>query len=145
MPYIWIGIPYLGFLFFLFVSYRLIDRGFGGAFRTKLKWAVTVISLLPLTINLLGVDSYRWYALCTLNAFLALTIIKRRLSMSWPSLPQICAPSALRNAVILLIALNLASGSGLMDGYQIRTFPFTHLVRTWASAVRHRYLIRPTE
>jgi hypothetical protein len=89
------------------------------------------------------VDTYRWYALCTFNAFLALTVLKRHQSRSRADLAPIFAPNLLRNAAVLLISLNLASGSGLMDNYQVQPFPFLHLVRTWVTAARHGHLTQP--
>jgi hypothetical protein len=130
-------------LFLLLIGYRLIDRTFTDGSNVKLKAAITVVSLLPLAMNLFGMDVYRWSALSVLNAFIALAITKRHFLKSSSAFPQTGVSTLLRNVAILLIAINLSSGSGLMDGYRTRTFPFLDLRKPWIESVFHHRLTVP--
>ncbi len=132
-------------LFLIFIGYRLIDRTFTHGSNTKLKAGITVVSLFPLAMNLFGMDIYRWFALSVLNAFIVLAIMRRHFLKSGNSFPQAGISTLLRNVAILLIAINLSSGSGLMDGYRPRTFPFLDLRKPWVESVFHHRLTMPDQ
>ena len=83
---------------------------------------IVAVALCPLSLQLFGWDIYRWYALAQLTSLLTLSIVywhiqPAQLLCSRPAL-------ALRNLVILLVAINLTTGTTLFGGYHVDTFPF---------------------
>lgn len=105
---------------FLWLALRMT----GGAVRL----CVAGAGLSPLLMQILGWDLYRWYALATVNCFMVLLIVARRR-------PEDEAPrlgAAARNALVLLIALNMATTAQLWDRKPAELFPF----------VAHYYALR---
>jgi hypothetical protein len=86
------------------------------------RWtAVATIAAVagPLLMHGLGWDVARWNAWCAVAAYLALLL----LAMHLPKAQLVLSPAE-RNAIILIIALNMASGYGLFDGLSIQPYPF---------------------
>lgn len=86
----------------------------------RLLWpAALTASLSPLLMYVIGWDCARWNVSTLLVTFLTLLVLSRHL-------PGITLPftTADRNAVILLIALGMASGSGFFDRFETRPYPF---------------------
>ena len=73
----------------------------------------------PILMMFLGWDFARWDALCCLDCFLVLLTLCRVAPAPVPRLS-----GGYRNAVILTIALSMASSGGLMDNVQPNEFPF---------------------
>ncbi len=81
--------------------------------------ALCLAAFGPLTMHLLGFDQMRWNSMCVMNAYVCLLLINmRKVGVS------LHADSAERTSVILVIALNMASGYGLMDGKTIKPYPY---------------------
>lgn len=86
----------------------------------RMLWpAALAASLSPLLMYVIGWDCARWNVSTLLVTFLTLLVLSRRL-------PGVAIPftTADRNAVILLIALGMASGSGFFDRFETRPYPF---------------------
>lgn len=102
---------------------RRLTLAYGDAFGTharKILWiAVLLSSSTPLLMYLVGWDCARWNVSCLLATYLTFLLLSR-------TLPRDTVPFRLadRNAAILLLAINMASGAGLFDGFQIHPFPF---------------------
>jgi hypothetical protein len=79
--------------------------------------AVSIFS--PLVLYCMGFDAMRWNVLCVLDAFLTLAI----LSLYLPGRNLVLNITE-RNAIILVIAIGMASGYGLLDKSTVRPFPF---------------------
>ena len=86
---------------------------------TLTKSAVLVAALAPLAMHVVGFDVMRWNSMCVMDTYLCLLLINIRKH-------GVCLPadSTERNSVILVIALNMASGYGLMDGKNVKGYPF---------------------
>jgi hypothetical protein len=113
--------------FFLWISLNIVDTHHVGAVRAA-KAAIAFASLCPLVMQLVGWDIYRWYALAALSSFVSLTIVCRHYGCNAP----LAASGAVRNIALLLIAVNMATGTGLFDGHRVDTFPF---VDFWKSCL----------
>ena len=88
----------------------------------KQRWlyaAVLLATLAPLSLHLVGWDKNRWNELLSLNAFLMLLLVSRLADGVTMQLPV-----RLRQACLLVMLLNMASGGGMLDGRHIRPFPF---------------------
>jgi hypothetical protein len=108
--------------FFLWLAFRIVDGRDTVMDRRMVKLVLGVTGLCPLALQIMGWDIYRWYALAGFTSFLTLTIV---CSQSRPSeLERVGDSKAVQNAAILLIGVNLATGTGLFDGYHVDTFPF---------------------
>ncbi|HEX7158702.1 MAG TPA: hypothetical protein VF214_06795 [Edaphobacter sp.] len=84
-----------------------------------LQAAILVVIFAPLTLHLMGFDAMRWNVMCVFNAFLALAC----LSMYWPG-EDLSLGTAERNLFILIIAIGMASGYGLLDKSVVKPYPF---------------------
>jgi hypothetical protein len=88
----------------------------------KHRWlyaGVVLATLAPLSLHLMGWDKNRWNELLCLNAFLMLLSVSRLLGGEAVQLPV-----RLRRACVVAMLLNMATGGGMLDGRQIRPFPF---------------------
>jgi len=88
----------------------------------KHRWlyaGVLLAMLAPLSLHLVGWDKYRWDELVCLNAFLMLLLVSRLAGGVTIQLPM-----RLRQACLLVMLLNMASGGGMLDDRHIRPFPF---------------------
>lgn len=94
-----------------------------------------IASLSPLLMNVLGFDNVRWNALACLETFLVFLLLSRALGGS-----NVQLPPWYRSVTILLLALGMASGEGLMDEKEPHAFPFVtstmHLVHATMEAGR---------
>ncbi len=117
--------------FFLWITLKIVNVCHQGADRWILKTAVVAASLCPLLLQIVGWDIYRWYALAGFNSFLVLAIVCRHYDS--PAVALSTDRIAVRNLAILLIAINMATGTGLFDGYRVDTFPF---VDHWRAVIR---------
>jgi hypothetical protein len=108
--------------FFLWITLRIINTRHPGNDRGLVKAAAIIASLCPLLLQIVGWDIYRWYALASFDCFLVMTMICRRYGVQAATL--LSDETAIRNVAILLIGVNLATGTGLFDGYRVDTFPF---------------------
>ena len=97
-----------------------IEQQYGLAVRRGFFWAAAVLSsVAPLAIYALGWDCARWNTSCVLATFLTLGLLSRRLP------GRVFALAAWeRHAIILLLAVNMASGFGFFDMFQIHPYPF---------------------
>ena len=119
--------------YFLWIALRIVGSSRGGQAGAA-RAAVIVVGLCPLLLQLVGWDIYRWYALAAFNSFIAMTIVGRQYGPA-PALPQ-----SARNIALLLMAVNMATGTGLFDGYRVDTFPFIDHWRglfDWLGGGRH--------
>jgi hypothetical protein len=117
--------------FFLWITLRIINTCHASLDRRLVKAAAIVASLCPLSLQIVGWDIYRWYALATFDCFLVMTIVCRLYGAQ--ALVPLENETAIRNVAILLIGVNLATGTGLFDGYRVDTYPF---VDHWRSLSR---------
>jgi hypothetical protein len=114
--------------FFLWIALDIVDTGHAEGERFAVKTLVVFASLCPLAMQLVGWDIYRWYALAAFSSFVSMTIVCSHYGGAAGSVRS----PALRNVGMLLIAINMATGTGLFDGYRVDTFPFVDL---WKSAI----------
>jgi len=104
--------------FFLWLTRRIL--GDVGIPQIKQIYPTLVLaSLAPLSMNLLGWDVGRWFALAQLTTFLVFGAVclythGQRLSLS----------PAVQRMAIAIVALNLVSGEALLDGVSIRAYPY---------------------
>jgi hypothetical protein len=103
---------------FIWAAFAIIDAHEGAGL---MKAGVVVAALSPLLLQFVGWDIYRWYALASLSSFLALTVVCRHYS---EVVGIVLRGPAVRNAAVALIAMNMATGTGLFDYYHVDTFPF---------------------
>lgn len=100
---------------------RLVRDAFPQNARVRrLLWlAASLAALAPLSMFLLGVDGARWNTAGTLVLYLEFLLLCR-------ALPQhrFTISAAQRNAAILVLAINMASGMGLFDDETIHPYPF---------------------
>lgn len=116
--------------FFLWIALDIVDtRGDPEPQRLAVKAAVVSAGLCPLSMQLFGYDIYRWYALAAFSSFVSMTVVCNRYGVP----PASIRSGALRNLGMLLIAINMAAGTGLFDGSRVDTFPF---VDFWRSVIR---------
>ena len=127
-------------LLFLWVStlcLRSLSVGKGA--RRLLFWGSVVASFVPLMMNFLGWDVGRWWALTELTAFLTMLTVQRAAGASFdPKETEI-----FKRTAVWLIALNMASGTGLMDFVRTNTFPFSDLVKSGLTMLHAHHLILP--
>jgi len=100
--------------------------------RTVLKFAAFVAAFSPLLMHVIGWDNARWNALVCLTMFLVLLTLTRSLPV-----PSIALSAGYRNAAILFIAISMATGGGLLDDQEIKTFPFASPAREMLNMMRH--------
>jgi hypothetical protein len=89
---------------------------------TRAAWlkAATLAAVgAPLLMHLLGWDVVRWNVWTAFAGYLALLV----LTMHMPK-GAVPLTAAERNAIVLLLALNMASGHGLFDGVAVQMYPF---------------------
>lgn len=82
-------------------------------------WLATATALSPLAMHLLGFDAARWNAWVVVMAYLILLMV-----CSYSSDLSIRLTRPWRNAIILAIILNIASGNLLLDRRPDNTYPF---------------------
>jgi hypothetical protein len=119
-------------LYFVWQSIRLTAAS-GTPHKTLLVTAVLCVSLCPTLLQLLAWDLFRWYATAAFAAFMAYLLLAERMIASEQM------PSSIVNTktlALFLIGLNLSTGAGLLDGYQVNTFPFIDGVIGWERAYR---------
>jgi hypothetical protein len=124
--------------FFLWLALRIVDVCHPGRERRWIKCALLLTGLCPLAMQFIGWDIYRWYALAGFNSFLVLTVVCHRYLGKQPALRL--DPQVVQNVAVLLIAINLSTGTGLFDGNHVDTFPFVDHWRAlidWFSNGRH--------
>jgi hypothetical protein len=81
--------------------------------------AVLLAIFSPLTLHLLGLDQVRWNTWVVVDAYLALGLLARQM----PGM-RFTLSKGERNAVVLAIAIGMASGYGLFDGATVNPYPF---------------------
>lgn len=99
------------------------------------KAVIVLVGLCPLALQLFGWDIYRWYALAQLTSFLTLSIV-----YWYVQPPQLFGERelpALRNGAILLIAINMVTGTTLFGGSHVDTFPFAEHWRPLLQALAY--------
>ncbi len=93
----------------------------------ELRPAVLVAVLSPLCMHLLGLDQVRWNTWVVVDAYLALGV----LAMHLPGERLRVSPGE-RHALLLAIAIGMASGHGLFNGAQVNPYPFfPKLIQGW--------------
>jgi hypothetical protein len=115
--------------FFIWVALGIVDTCHEEAQRLAVKAAVVFTSLCPLSMQFVGWDIYRWYALAAFSSFVSMTVVCNH--YDGPAVST--RIRTVRNLGIALIAINMATGTGLFDGYRVDTFPF---VDFWKSVTR---------
>jgi hypothetical protein len=122
---------------FVWASLTMIDAQSPQSHPRAIKAIVTLTALCPLSLQFVGWDIYRWYTFAAFSSFIVMTIVYRHFGA------RLYAPlvsNATRNLLIVLIAVNMATGSGLFDGYRVDTFPFIEHWRglaQWLAGGRH--------
>ncbi len=91
-----------------------------------------VVVFAPLSMYALGWDCARWNVLCLLSAFLVLVLLSRTLPEG-----RIRFDLADRHAVILMMAVNMASGYGFFDDFNVNPYPFFPALHVLSRLVRH--------
>lgn len=113
----------------LWLVYRMLEAGRGG----RRRWvfaACLVAALAPLSMNAFGFDVGRWWALTGLTTFLAYGAVCRYVRG-----PVLRFSPAMARVALVIVALNLASGDGLIDvGSTIKAYPYTSEIK---SSVKH--------
>jgi hypothetical protein len=123
-------------VFFLWIALDIVATCQPAAQRVAIKAAVLCASLCPLAMQLVGWDIYRWYALAAFSSFISLTIVCNH----YGAAAAAGRSGALRHVGVLLIGINMATGTGLFDGYRVNTFPFVELWKSllhWVFAGGH--------
>ena len=87
--------------------------------RVLLCSAALVVGLCPLGMHLLGFDAARWNCLCLLNLYLVLCALAMRLA---PVDTGVLV--AERNLTVVVLAIGIASGYGLMDQEDVNAYPY---------------------
>ena len=100
--------------------------------RRMVKYTALLAALSPLFMHVLGWDNTRWNTLVCVETFLVLLLLARDLSV-----PSLALSPAYRNAAILVIAVSMATGGGLLDDQEIKTFPFASPLREMLDMMRH--------
>jgi hypothetical protein len=103
-----------------------------GRTRTTITVAALVAAFSPLFMHVLGWDNARWNALACLTMFLVLLMLTRSLPV-----PYVALSAGYRNAAILVMAVSMATGGGLLDDQEIKTFPFASPAREMLRMMRH--------
>ncbi len=98
---------------------------------------MAVIVFGPLAMNIIAYDLYRWAALMSFNALLALLVVLRARSQRGSREAGVLLTPGLRHAACLLIALNLATNIG-MFAHEGKDFPFYQYWSDFVSA-RHTH------
>ncbi len=100
---------------------RLIGRllPMAGTRAGWLKAATMAAVGAPLLLHGLGWDVVRWNVWTAFAGYLALLVLAMHLPKGAVGLT-----AAERNAIVLLLAVHMASGHGLFDGVTVRTYPF---------------------
>jgi hypothetical protein len=80
---------------------------------------VLLATLAPLSLNLVGWDKNRWNELVCFNAFVLLLLISRLFARG-----PVRFPTRFRQACLVVILINMATGGGLLDQRHIRPWPF---------------------
>jgi hypothetical protein len=126
--------------FFLWIAFDIVEHAAEPARRFHIKVLVAFTGLCPLLMQILGYDIYRWYALAAFSSFISMSIVCKHYGA-----PVLAARmSVLRNVAVVLIAINMATGTGLFDGNHVNTFPFVDLwkaVLDWFT--RGGHFVRP--
>jgi hypothetical protein len=110
-------------LHFLRRATRALLAGRSPAVHRRVGFAMAIVLISPLSLHLLGWDAARFNVLFTLVLFLTLLLVCQRLDGL--ALPLSVSE---RNAIILVVAFNMATGYGLMNGFQTDPFPFVDRV-----------------
>jgi hypothetical protein len=109
-------LPAAGLL--LTIAYRLLRLNAAGRRWGLALGACVVATLMPLSMNALGWDVGRWYALAGVAGFLSLGVV----CLHVPG-PELDGQEGFERAAILSIALEMAAGGFLMDTL-MRMYPF---------------------
>lgn len=117
----------------LWLTLRAIrSSGLPGTTERLVKIATLVSIFSPLLMNLLGWDAVRWNVLCVLAGYLTFAV----LFLYLPKAKLELGPAA-KNLMVLLIAINMASGWGLFDSTAVNPYPFfPKVLNAWWQA-RH--------
>jgi hypothetical protein len=117
----------------LWLAYRMTESAAVAAKRWVFA-ACLVACFMPLAMNAMGFDVGRWWALTGLSTFLVFGAVCRYV----PG-PKLRLGVAMQRVALVIVALNLASGDGLIDpGSTIKAYPFTTEIKdSGKSLVRH--------
>ena len=134
--------------FFLCASFWKLRQVPRGGLYHLLRVAILVASLSPLALHLFGFDVFRFDALVVLTSFVAMALVWQY-PVAAPSQTETNLPSGWQGMAAFLIALNLGSGTGLLDSQQVQLFPQVQSIRYGMEDVRailrHRPLSLPYE
>jgi len=89
--------------------------------RHVLAFGAVIASLSPLTLQLIGMDWFRWNALAVTNSFMVFLLLRRNFgdrhldATRWVRSPKVA---------LVIVMLNLSTGDGLFDNYRVKTFPY---------------------
>jgi hypothetical protein len=93
--------------------------------RLEKRWVLAAlavaVSFSPLPLHLIGWDWFRWNALAVANAFMVFMLLFRKIGGEHSQLSRWLTEPKL---VMLVIMVNLATGDGLLDNYNVKTFPY---------------------
>jgi hypothetical protein len=126
----------LPLLFFLLWLVRRMLSGYKAGWRRWVFPACVVAGLAPISLNLLGFDVGRWWALSGLTTFLVFGSV-----CAYVPGPTLWLRPATCRIALLVIALSMASGDGLIDpGTTIQAYPYTTEIKDTVKAILlHRW------
>jgi hypothetical protein len=104
----------------LWLSFRGLATGYRGPYPKLVRACVLGASFSPALMQFLGWDLFRWYALVVIDSMLCLCIISRYCLTATSAAVELLPGQ--RNLIILIIALNLATGR--VGTYETEPFPF---------------------
>lgn len=144
---LWFGIlaTFPGLAFMLQLGLRLLERlDLPSRVRVFMGATLMVATVLPLSLNLMGWDSARWNAICTLSCFVSLVQLRLGLPAD-PAAPGRSTRFDSRLDVTLAAAavvLGLATGNYwnfLFDGRVPQGYPFEQPMRQLLDLLRHDF------
>jgi len=121
-PWWWIllGISVATLLPMLVLLVHLMRRLLHSADASRWTALATMAAMAsPLLMHAMGWDVVRWNVWCAVAAYITLLLLAMHLPEG-----HLVLTLAERNAIILIIALNMASGYGLFDGLNTQPYPF---------------------
>ena len=110
-------------VFFAWRSWRVLAV----ANDSLLKAALLCVAFAPAFIQLNGMDLYRWYAFTAVSSFVAYMLVVSRFAAAAAAAPADSERS--RTWVLLLVALNLSTGAGMLDDRSVNNLPFIDPVK----------------
>ncbi len=116
-------------VFILFFAFRFCRESHNETVRNYGFWGVLLAICGPLSMHLIGFDVGRWDSLACLVGFAALGLLCRSQPMQ-----NVMLSRRVFHGVVLVLALNMAAGEGLLDTTAPNPSPFIYSI---SSAIRN--------